>query len=668
MSGVALERTSVGADTEAGRRRGLPWWVDLPALGGWSLGFALIVVLGLSGGGYDAVVRGEAGIAAWWIAGAGVALGSLALPHRGIALYAVAAFAALTVWTALGLSWTGSTERTTAEIARTCGYLGMFVLSVLICVRTPARHIVGGVATGLVVIGGYALLTRLQPDWFETYALNDIFPMARRRLAQPVGYWNALAGLLAIGVPLLLFYATTGRRIVTRAAAAAAVPVLVVAVFLTVSRGGTVAVGAAVAVWLVLAPDRLPKIPVLATVAVGAAVGCLAADDLNALQAGVDTALAEQQGAHLQTTLLLVMGGVAAVVAGIGLLERHTERPSVSRVSRRTAARLSAAGVIVAAVAALAVGGAGWAGDRIDEFKSQSATPTNYENSVSRLSSVSGNGRYQYWVAAREAQRAEPLTGIGPGMFEFLWAKENPVQGGFVRDAHSLWAEALGEMGLVGFLLVVGFFGMALAAGASRALRARDHEHRGAMGAATAGLLAFCVIASVEWAWEMTVLGAAGVVLAAICVGGRGDEPLHVGRAAGWRPARAPQRLAVGVIAAVAVAVIAVPTSTAAGLRDSQSAARAGRLDAAYREARAAVDARPRSAAALLQEALVLEKGGALERARAVAIRATDAEPVNWRTWLVRSRLDARLGDAAASVSAYRRARALNPRSPLFRR
>ena len=44
--------------------------------------------------------------------------------------------------------------------------------------------------------------------------------------------------------------------------------------------------------------------------------------------------------------------------------------------------------------------------------------------STQRFESASGNGRYQYWQSALDANATDPLKGIGPGTFEFWWARE----------------------------------------------------------------------------------------------------------------------------------------------------------------------------------------------------------------------------------------------------
>ena len=79
-----------------------------------------------------------------------------------------------------------------------------------------------------------------------------------------------------------------------------------------------------------------------------------------------------------------------------------------------------------------------------------------------------------------------------------------------------------------------------------------------------------------------------------------------------------------------------------------------------------AASIQPYAATPKLQQALVLELEGRLGSAVAAARGATQAESTNWRTWMTLSRLEAERGNADAAVVAYRRARALDPKSDLF--
>ena len=98
------------------------------------------------------------------------------------------------------------------------------------------------------------------------------------------------------------------------------------------------------------------------------------------------------------------------------------------------------------------------------------------------------------------------------------------------------------------------------------------------------------------------------------------------------------------------IVAIAIPMAGTAAILDSKEKVDAEDLEGALEEAEKAVDIQPYSATANLQEALVLELLGDLEGAEAAAITATENEPTNWRTWLVLSRLQHKLGDAEGSI------------------
>src|SRR5262245_59823498 len=170
----------------------------------WLLCFGLVAYLGIEGGGFDALVYDQVGIGIWWI----VAIGTLvaALPRSGpshLALPAWALLAAFAAWTALSMFWTESGERTFADIARMLTYLGAFTLTLMVRAPREPRRLVAALAAAIALIGLIGLLSRLHPAWFPASAeqtarfLND----SRERLSYPLNYWNALGGLIAIGVP-----------------------------------------------------------------------------------------------------------------------------------------------------------------------------------------------------------------------------------------------------------------------------------------------------------------------------------------------------------------------------------------------------------------------------------------------------------------------------------
>jgi len=633
--------------------------VDLAAVAVWLLGFGLVAYLGLNGGGYDALVHDQVGILVWWIVLAGVAVGALPRCRPSVPAWAaLGLLAAFVVWTALSLGWTESTARTSADLARVAGYLGIFALALLSRAAGDSSRLIGAVASGIVVVALVALLSRLHPSWFpEAAQTAEFIDDSRERLSYPLDYWNGLAAMIAIGVPLLLQCAAGARSLALRALAAAAIPALILAVFFTLSRGGIAAAALALAVYLALAADRLPKLLALVIAGGGSAILVLAASGRDALQDGLAGPVAQQQGDGLLAIAILVCAAVGLTHAAISYALHDERRPRWTRVPRRTAQVASVVGVLVLLVAALALGGPGRVSDGWDEFRRGDGPGSGTD----RLDSVAGQSRYQLWQAAIDENGVRPLAGTGSGTFELWWAR-NGRTGESVRDTHSLYLQTLGELGIVGLALLLAFLVAIFGLGGRAMVRAGPPE-RSWLAAALAGCAAFCLTAVVDWMWQIPVLAVAMLLLASLLVtsGRRPGE-------ASDRSLGLPARAGVVVAALVAIVAIAIPLATTAQLRQSEADARAGDLDGALEAARTAQNVQPGSAPARLQEALVLEARGEPARGAAAARAAIEREPANWRNWLVLSRLDAELGRAARSARDYAKARSLNPESPVFER
>jgi len=318
-------------------------------------------------------------------------------------------------------------------------------------------------------------------------------------------------------------------------------------------------------------------------------------------------------------------------------------------------------------VGSVAAGVPGELSERWDEFKNPSETAA--QSREGQLLDLSSSGRFTFWEAAIDAFDTQPVAGIGPGAFEFWWAREGGP-GGFVRDAHSLVLETLAELGLVGGLLLVAFLVAVIAIGAIRIVRV-PRRLRSSVAAATSSSIVFVAAATIDWSWELAGLGAAFLIVAAVAVAG-GDSSDPTVEPGGSRKAGHRGELALrGGLAIVAVAAltsIVFPLAAAQSIDASRAAAAAGDLPAALEAARDAESVQPYAATPLLQQALVLERNGEFDLAAELAREATSKEPTNWSAWLILSRLEARNGEPIASVDAYRTAKSLNPASQIFDR
>ena len=74
----------------------------------------------------------------------------------------------------------------------------------------------------------------------------------------------------------------------------------------------------------------------------------------------------------------------------------------------------------------------------------------------------------------------------------------------------------------------------------------------------------------------------------------------------------------------------------------------------------------PWAASPYLQLALLEEQSGDLRRLAARIGQAIDRDRSDWRLWLVSARIDVKAGFIGEARRSLARARALNPRSPLF--
>lgn len=648
-----MEARSIRSAAAWQRVRQIGW----SAAAAWLLGFALIVYLGLEGGGFDPVIHDQTGIAIWWIVLFGVLVGALPRGELSpIAWIALGLFAALTAWTAFSLIWTESFERTSAELARMVAYLGVFVLALFVCDLRGARRMIGAVGAGIALISIVALASRLHPAWFpEADQTAQFLTGGRERLSYPLNYWNGLAGLIAIGLPLVLELAARAKAIPIRALAAALLPAMALTAFLTLSRGGIAAAIVALAIFLALTSDRLAKLLTLLPAAGGSAILILAADRREELQEGLLSVVARQQGDEMVSIVFAVCLAVGAIQAAVSFALQKGARPRWTFPSRRQTLVAAGAGLVAVLVALAAIDAPGRVSDAWSEFKQ----PGGPGDGTERLTSFAGQSRYQLWQAAADQNASKPLTGTGPGTFEFWWAREGD-EAETVRDAHSLYMQTLGELGIVGLALLAAFLLAIFAGGARSLLRAEDRD-RPMYAAAIAGCAAFCLTATFDWMWQIPVLPVALLLLAAVLVGPTLRAGATPSMAARW-----PFRLVAAAVAVAAVLVIAAPLASTTLVRQSEADVREGDLTGALEAARDAQSVQPDAATPRLQQALVLEELGELSSAAQNARAATERESTNWRTWLVLSRIEAQRGRSAEAVRAYRKARSLNPHFSLF--
>ena len=613
----------------------------------------LVVALSLGAGGYSVGMRSAIALVAWAAVLGGIASGLFPrsrLPRA--ALFAGGMLAVLAVLSLVSVAW-GSDDGVAVEATvLVAAYLGTFALIVCLAREGDARSWLLGLAVGIVAVGLIAVVSRLVPSLPGGDAeIARLLPSAKGRLSYPIGYWNGTAALLALGVVLMTWLGAAASTLLSRSLAVAAIPMLGLGIYLASSRGGFIALLFGLAILLAMGPRRPGLLVCAALGAVGAGVAIAVASGQTSLLNATGGSAADSQGLELLgvTVACMLLAGFVRFALN-GAVERVRPSPLVTRV-----------GVVALLLACLLGFIAADPEKRFDEFKSvpanEGAGKTDFI--ASHLSSGSGSGRWQFWGVALDAFREQPVHGIGAGGYATYWNQHAPISR-VTKQAHSLYLEELGDLGPLGLLAVIGFITVPLVPG----LRRRTGFADGEPGVAVALVAAGALSAGIDWTFQIPAVF--GIVVAAAAVlAGPSVARTPEAEERRTRPSR-PLRLAVVLVACIALLLAGDQLLTQRSLDASRAAARDADLPQATDRAQDAIALSPWAAEPRLQLALVQESAGDLGPAAVSIRKAIDRSPDDWSLWLVRARIATKRADLAEAQNALARSRSLNPRAPVF--
>jgi hypothetical protein len=419
---------------------------------------------------------------------AAVLVGALPGPRLDVAGAGfLAALFGLAIWVGVTTLWSVSPEDSWQYTNRTLVYaafalLGAFAAALL---QRPAESIARGAALLLALLLGYALLAKCVPSLYSDYG-------RLARLRAPLDYWNELALLAAVAVPVALWLAS--RRY---AAGAVLLYGAGLTVLLTYSRFGVALACLAAVAWIVLTEDRVGSLAAVALAGGGAAAVFGIALALPGITKDAQPHAVRAHDGWI-FALAVVAGGAA--VAGAALLARR--RMPVSDASRRRIERAAAlAGAVVGV--ALVVVAAAFATRIWHAF----ANPVSSQigSGQGRFGSLNSSNRWTWWQEAWHAFVRHPGGGTGAGTFQFTDLLLRRTSLVTTTEPHNVPLQFLSETGIVGFLL---FVAAAVAAvfGVTRArLRARGAE-RAAVTALAIGAAAFLahLVADTDWDYVAT--------------------------------------------------------------------------------------------------------------------------------------------------------------------
>jgi O-Antigen ligase len=636
---------------------------------GRSLGSWMLVLLAL-GVAYAAFAGGaiqipdetrlQVGIAAaGLLAGIGIAIGALRMPHAPLAWAALAMLAAFALWSSLSAAWSASPDGSWIAGNRALAYAAVAAIALLAAASVRRAALLTGVALAGVslLVALYALGGKIVPD-LEIAGLSLDPGSEFARLREPIGYWNALGLLCVMATPLPIWLAAArGPSPRLRIGAALVLTLLTLTAALSYSRGAIVAYAAVLAVMVGAGPRRLPRLGVALAAAAAAAPSIFVAFSLHDLSSG-GVALGERADDGAILGLVLVLSLAAVALLGRELIRLEGRVRWTPRRSRQVWLWLAWAAilVLVAGAGALASSSRGFTGEishRFEQFKQPS---TAADNTPDRFVSSNGSNRWVWWMEAVGAFSDKPAAGWGAGSYpvvRHLYRRyEAPA-----TSAHSVPLQFLAETGLVGAWLGLGGLALLGLAGVERVRSSRGLE-RSARLALLAAAAAWAVHSFYDWDWEIPAVTLPALIAAAVAA------------APAPRPAigpvaapRAPLLVAVGAaLAAVALSASAALPSLSEGRRlDALEAAAGGSLREAAEEVELAQRLDPLAVEPIFTAATIAARRGRLQEAATLLEKAATLEPDSAGVWQRLAATALALNDERRAAYAIRRLAETDP-------
>ena len=619
-----------------------------------ALGAGALAVLAASNGGFFATDWYPAALfSLGLVLVAALAVPLLRAPTRAVPV-ACLALAAYAAWSYLSITWSAQKGDAWDGANRTAFYALLFALFALWPLRARlAAGVIGGLALVVAAIGLVELLRAAGAADPSGYFIDG-------RFAEPVGYANANAALWSAAFwPCVVLGSRREVGPSVRAVFVGAAVLLAGLALMGQSRGWLFALPVVAVIFLIVTPQRVRTTLTLLLVLAGVGVtipSVLDVYDKSGRELG--DAMSSAAGTMLPAAI------VTGAVAGLAAVADRRVRASPA-LARRAALALAAAGVF-----ALGAGSIAYVADRGSPFTdiahawNQFKTLPTPHGGSSRLGRL-GSNRYDFWRVAWGRFTHAPIAGIGADNFQEAYlrlgrSREQP------RYPHSLELRTLSQTGLVGTLLLIAALVAALMA-AARGMTRRRGPGAAAAAAGVATFAYWAVHGSGDWFWEFPALG--GIAFASL------------GVAAGLAPRVAilraePRRPLVGgwpVVAAVSGAALLLALSfagpwlseryigQAVGVWTTNSARAFDDLDSA-----SSLD--PLSARPKLFAGSIALRLGRIAAAERYFRQALERDPRDAYSRLELGALTVNSGRRAEGVAILASARRLEPRDAIARR
>jgi hypothetical protein len=420
------------------------------------------------------------------------------LPQVGT--LALALLAALVAVKGLSMVWTLSETETIKETLRASMYLAIFVMA--LGALTSGRQVGPLMDISVLVVAavaGYGLLQKVKPTDYPVQSLDGV------RVDSTIGYANTTAVIIGMGVVLALARMASLRNFAIRGLYAALTLSFLIALYLTVSRGGIGSLGLGVILLFVLGTQRLQMLANLLLVALPGAWLWWRMQSLpGLLETGVPPQEKIADGTAFRNYLIIALLAAFALQALYTLLiNRYELKPA----ARRALEIAAVAGLVLVACAGTLVVAGNYGGPGAADESG---------NMAGRLASLDISSRGDYWRVGWEAWKEHPFTGTGAGTFQYTWLEDRPSLKG-VKQVHNLYLEQGTETGIFAFLALLGFVAVLLGYTARAAWRSRK-ERRLLLSGLVCALAVYLISSAAEWHWYIPPSTMFFFVLAAIAM------------------------------------------------------------------------------------------------------------------------------------------------------
>ena len=445
------------------------------------------------------------------------------LTRRAITMVAVLAL--FWAWVGVSLSWSIASDLTWVEFNRTGGFFAAFVIGVAVG-RQKIPRLIG--AWTFFFMASAASLYSLAPKVLPS-VVDNLENLSRTSI--PLGYANALGLLIAMAVPLALYFsATVTLHPFLRLFAAMMAPLLLVSLFFTISRGAILALIIGLIVYFSVSPVRLRSFGMLVLALIPAALIAWWSSGQDALMENqVDRG--ERMIAAVDLRIFLVTAVLS--VAAIYLV---TLAVGGKVIFPRKVSRFVGLAILISLTITILVSSLNFISSKPsfsqwvnDEYEAFTALKLVGPTDATRLLDINSSVRWQLWREAIANWNENRLTGTGGQSFPVVHMLKQENGMPFVKQPHGLPFQLLTELGVIGFTLLALFIIFTLSISLWILYRIKEQWEPGLAAALFSLIIIYLVHTSFDWDWNMFALTLPYFFFTGILVGWPASSRSEVG-------------------------------------------------------------------------------------------------------------------------------------------